>query len=130
MEYKAVKNTKKPGRPPSESVWVKDEAGNLLTNDKGEVAYRPATAEELKKKKSVPSKKRGRKAGRPNKEVISSEITSKSLLLKKTYKDLSAKELEKVKDIVTSMVESAREQEKKAIQSTIERLQSKLEKLD
>ena len=28
MEYKAVKNSNKPGRPPSGCVWVKDEEGN------------------------------------------------------------------------------------------------------
>lgn len=130
MEYKQVKNNKKPGRPPSGCVWVKDAEGNLTTNAKGEVAYRKATDADLKPKKKAAGKKRGRKPGSTKKDQIKSQIHSSALLLKKTYKDLSAKELEKIKDIVGSMVENAREQEKKAIQSTIEKLQTKLKKMD
>lgn len=130
MDYKQVKNSKKPGRPPSGCVWVKDDEGNLKTNSKGEVAYRTATAEDLKKKKK-PAGKRGRKPGSKNKTAqLKGNIENSALLLKKTYKDLSAKELERVKEIVSSMVDSAKEQEKKTIQSTIEKLQSKLKKLD
>lgn len=130
MEYKNVKNTSKPGRPPSGCVWVKDADGNLKTNDKGQVAYRPATAEDLKNKKKPAGKKRGRKPGRPAKTALKEKVDHSALLLKKTYKELSAKELEKIQDIVGSMVAAAREQEKKAIQSTIAKLQNKLEKLD
>jgi hypothetical protein len=130
MEYKQVKNSKKPGRPPSGCVWVKDAEGNLTTNAKGEVAYRPATAADLKPKKKVTGKKRGRKPGSKNKAQAKEPFHVSSLLLKKTYKDLSAKELEKIKDIVASMVDAAKEQEKKALQSTIEKLQTKLKKLD
>ncbi len=130
MEYKKVKNSKKPGRPPSGCVWVKDAEGNLTTNANGEVAYRPATAEDLKNKKKPAGKKRGRKAGSSKKEQLKSQVESSTLLLKKTYKELSAKELEKVKDIVSSMVASAKEQEKKALQISIEKLQNKLNKLD
>lgn len=130
MEYKKVKNTKKPGRPPSGCVWVKDADGNLTTNAKGEVAYRPVTGEDLKNKKKPAGKKRGRKAGASKKAQDKSQVESSLLLLKKTYKNLSSKELEKVKDIVSSMVDSAKEQEKKALQSTIDKLQTKLKKLD
>ena len=130
MEYKKVKNAKKPGRPPSGCVWVKDAEGNLATNSNGEVAYRPATAEDLKNKKKPAGKKRGRKPGASKKEQLKSQVENSALLLKKTYKELSAKELEKVKEIVSSMVSSAKEQEKKALQISIEKLQNKLNKLD
>lgn len=130
MDYKQVKNSKKPGRPPSGCVWVKDEKGNLTTNSKGEVAYRPATAADLKPKKKAAGKKRGRKPGSTKKTESKEHFHMSSLLLKKTYKDLSSKELEKIKEIVASMVDAAKEQEKKALQSTIEKLQTKLKKLN
>ncbi|MDF3127918.1 hypothetical protein P0Y35_01785 [Kiritimatiellaeota bacterium B1221] len=130
MEYKKVKNSKKPGRPPSGCVWVKDAEGNLTTNEAGEVAYRPATAEDLKNKKKPAGKKRGRKPGSKKETAIKSQVDTSALLLKKTYKELSAKELEKVKEIVSSMVSAAKEQEKKALQISIEKLQDKLSKLD
>lgn len=129
MEYKAVKNSKKPGRPPSGCVWVKDEEGNLKTNTKGEVAYRPATADDLKKKKKTSGKKRGRPSGSKKKGKSIGEYKVSDLFLKKTYKELSSKELERVKETVASMVESAKEQEKKALESSIERLQKKLKNL-
>lgn len=131
MEYKEVKNTQKPGRPPSGCVWVKDENGNLKTNAKGEVAYRKATAADLKKKKTSTKKKRGPKAKRGRKAAPTLDDAQKqALLLKKTYKDLSAKELEKVKGIVESMVEAAKDAEKRALEQAINKLQTKLEKLD
>ena len=131
MEYKKVKNSQKPGRPPSGTVWVKDENGNLTTNSKGEVAFRKATAADLEKKKAAaekrrrPNRKRGRKAA-----PELNESQKQALLLKKTYKDLSSKELEKVKSIVTSLVDSAKENEKRVLEKAINKLQTKLEKLD
>jgi hypothetical protein len=130
MEYKKVKNTQKPGRPPSGCVWVKDDDGNLMTNDKGEVAFRKATAADLKKKKPA-GKKRGPKAKRGRKAAPTlDEAQKQALLLKKTYKDLSSKELEKVKSIVESLVDSAKEAEKKSLEKAISKLQNKLENLD
>ena len=131
MEYKNVKNTQKPGRPPSGCVWVKNDEGNLVTNDKGEVAFRKATAEDLMKKKAASGKKRGPKGKRGRKAAPElSDDQKQALLLKKTYKDLSSKELEKVKGIVESLVESAKESEKRTLEKAIDKLQSKLEKLD
>lgn len=130
MEYKQVKNSKKPGRPPSGCVWEKDAEGNLTTNAKGEVAYRPATAADVKAKKKPAGKKRGRKPVSVKKAQLNSPLSNPSLLLKKTYKELSSKELERVKEIVASMVDSAKEQEKKALQTSIDKLQSKLKKLN
>ena len=130
MEYKKVKNKQKPGRPPSGCVWVKDEAGTLVTNAKGEVAFRKATAADLQKK-AAPGKKRGRKSGRGRKATpILNEAQKQALLLKKTYKDLSASELEKVQGIVESLVDAARDAEKRALESAINKLQTKLEKLN
>lgn len=132
MDYKKVKNSKKPGRPPSGCVWVKDNEGNLKTNSTGEVAYRPATAEDLlnKKKPTAKKGKRGPKPGSKNKKKTIGDYKVSDLFLKKTYKELTAKDLERVKETVASMVDSAKVQEKKAIQSSIEKLQNKLSKLD
>ncbi|MGA0334109.1 MAG: hypothetical protein ACO3N7_09265 [Kiritimatiellia bacterium] len=128
MEYKKVKNSKKPGRPPSGCVWVKDAEGNLTTNAKGEVAYRPATAEDAKKKKAPAGKKRGRKPGRA-KKAAAAPVDASALLLKKTYSELSSLELEKVISIASSLVEKAKEKERKTLESSIEKLQAKLKKL-
>jgi hypothetical protein len=131
MEYKKVKNSNKPGRPPSGCVWVKNEEGNLVTNSKGEVAYRPATAADQKKKKAVIGKKRGPKGKRGRKAApVLDEEQKQALLLKKTYKDLSSKELEKVQGIVESLVDAAKDAEKRALENAINKLQTKLEKLD
>jgi hypothetical protein len=127
MEYKKVKNSQKPGRPPSGYAWVKDENGKLVTNGKGEVAIREATAADKKKKKTTTKKKgtRGRKAAP---ELSASQ--KQALLLKKTYKDLSSKELEKVHEIVASLKGAAKDAEKRALEKAISKLQGKLEKLD
>ena len=132
MDYKSVKNPSKPGRPPSGCVWVKDEAGNLVTNDKGEVAYRKATAADKAKKK--PAKKaRGRKKtaarGRGRKAVSLGDDQKAAQLLKKTYKDLAADELAKIRGICDSLIESAKESERKQLEKQIGKLQNKLEKL-
>jgi|GEM_PF-1079149 len=134
MEYKAVKNSNKPGRPPSGCVWVKDDEGNLKVNDKGEVAFRPATPADLKKK-AAKKKTRGRKktAGRGRGRKAAAELSDdqkSALTLKKTYKDLSANELQKVKTIVESLMESAKENERKQLEKQIDKLQNKLQKLD
>lgn len=126
MEYKKVTNKQKPGRPPSGYVWVKDESGTLVTNSKGEFAYRKATAADKKKKAAAKKKStRGRKAA----PVISAS-QKQALLLKKTYKDLSSKELEKVHEIVVSLKDAAKDAEKRALEKAIEKLQTKLEKID
>lgn len=132
MEYKAVKNSSKPGRPPSGCVWVKDEKGNLTTNAKGEVAYRPATAEDIKqkaakkkpaRKKSTAKKTRGR--GRKAAPEITEDMKP-ALLLKKTYKDLSSEELEKIQGIVGSMIDNAKQAERDQIEKQIDKLKTKL----
>jgi hypothetical protein len=136
MEYKAVKNPNKPGRPPSGCVWVKDEEGNLKTNAKGEVAFRKATAEDLKNKKKTAKKKtakkkaagKGRGRGRKAAPAISDDLKP-ALLLKKTYKDLSSDELEKIQGIVGSMIDSAKKAEKEKIEKQIDKLKSKLSDL-
>jgi len=128
MEYKAVKNSSKPGRPPKDCVWVKDEQGNLKTNNKGEVAFRKATEADLKKKKKPAKKKTtGKRGGRGRKAapVISDDLKP-ALLLKKTYKDLTSDELEKVQGIVGSMVDSAKKAEREKIEKQIDKLKNKL----
>ncbi len=130
MEYKAVKNPNRPGRPPSGCVWAKDEAGNPITNKKGEFGYRPATPEDLKKKSTGPKKKRGPKkgAGRKAAPELGEELKP-ALLLKKTYKSLSSSELEKIQGIVTGLIDSAKETEKVAIEKEIAKLQGQLKGL-
>ena len=130
MEYKKIKNPKRPGRPPSECVWVKDAEGNLNFNENGEAAYRPATEEDLKNKKKPAGKKSARKPGRPRKATAAPQAEKPALLLKKTYRDLSANELERVVEIVSSMVDNAKEQEKKGLKASIEKLQNKLKNLE
>lgn len=126
MEYKKVKNKQKPGRPPSGCVWVKDDDGNLVTKGRDEVAYRKATAADVKKKTAAKKKSaRGRKAA----PVISAS-QKQALLLKKTYKELSSKELEKVHEIVVSLKDAAKDAEKRALESAISKLQTKLDKMD
>jgi len=130
MEYKAVKNPNRPGRPPSGCVWAKDDAGNPVTNKKGEFGYRPATAEELKKKSGGAKKKRGPKKGAGRKAAPElTEDLKPALLLKKTYKSLSSAELEKIKGIVGGLIDSAKEAEKATIQKKIEKLQGQLKGL-
>lgn len=130
METKKVKNPIKPGRPPRGCVWVKDKEGKLIVSPKGELAYRPETAADIKereaKKTAKPRKKRGRKKAAA---TTATGTDTSSLLLKKTYKELSSKELERVKEIVESMVDKARENEKKAIEKTIDKLQGRLKNL-
>jgi len=128
MEYKSVKNSSKPGRPPSGCVWVKDAEGNLKTNSKGEVAFRKATAADLKKKKKPAKKKTaGKRGGRGRKAapVISDDLKP-ALLLKKTYKDLTSDELEKIQGIVGSMIDSAKKAEREKIEKQINKLKNKL----
>lgn len=130
METKKVKNPIKPGRPPRGCVWIKDKEGKLIVSPKGELAYRPETAadraEREAKRASKPRKKRGRKKATATAAVRSD---TSSLLLKKTYKELSSKELERVKEIVESMVDKAKESEKNAIKKTIDKLQGRLKDL-
>lgn len=130
MEYKKIKNPIKPGRPPRGCVWVKDKEGKLIVSPKGELAYRPETAadrtERETKKASKPRKKRARKK---TTATATAATDKSSLLLKKTYKELSSKELEKVKEIVGSMVDKAKESEKDAIKKTIDKLQGRLKDL-
>lgn len=133
MEYKAVKNPNKPGRPPSGCVWVKDKQGNLVANDKGELAFRKKTAAEMKAK---PAKKktRGRPAakktrGRGRKAVTLASDPNAALTLKKTYKDLSVEDLGKIRGIVDSLMTSAKENERKQLEKQIDKLQGKLENL-
>ena len=130
MEYKAVKNPNRPGRPPSGCVWVKDAEGNPVTNKKGEFGYRPATADDLKKKTAGAKKKRGPKkgAGRKAAPELGEELKP-ALLLKKTYKSLSSAELEKIQGIVTGLIEAAKEAEKSAIEKEIAKLQGQLKGL-
>jgi hypothetical protein len=129
MEYKTVKNSNKPGRPPSNCVWIKDDEGKLKTNAKGQIAFRPKTEEELNAKKTVKKYKpkkgtRGRKAA----PALSDDQKS-ALLLKKTYKDLTAAELEKIKTIVEGLVDGAKEAERVKLEKQINKLQGKLSKL-
>ncbi len=129
MEFKKVKNPNKPGRPPSKCVWVKDEEGNIVTNPKGELAFRPATAADLKAKakkkaaKAAPAKKRGRK---PAVAVVEEVVADKSLLLKRTYKDLPVSDLLKIRDIVESLVEGAKQKELDRLQKEKEAIEKKL----
>jgi len=127
MDYKKVNNIGKPGRPPSGCVWAKDKDGKLVTNSKGEVGYRKATPADLKAKKAsrgTGRKKRGRKA-----KTVGQEVDKSLLLLKRTYKELSSAELEKVQAIAASMVDKAKDQEKRALEKTISKLKGRLDDL-
>lgn len=132
MQYKKVKNVNRPGRPPAGQEWVRDESGAMLTNDKGEFAYQPATGKSASKKKAskktAGKKKTGaKKAGRKAVEVTD-ELQS-ALLVKKTYAGLSSDALIKIRDIADSLIEKAKETEKNALEKAIQKLQNKLEKL-
>jgi len=121
IQYKAVKNPKFPGRPPSGCVWVKD-GDAIKTNAKGEVAYRKAKPGELKAKKG---KKKTTRKKRVAKEPEVSDVRA-VLLSKRAYNELTAGELEKVVAIASSKIEAAKSAEKAKLEKEIEKLQGKL----
>lgn len=130
MQFKAVKNPNRPGRPPGGSEWVKDADNNIITNDKGEFAFQPASATPKKKqgkragKKKTAAKGTGRKVAAELPENLKS-----TLLLKKTYKDFSSEELAKIRDIAAGLIDKAKQAEAAKLQKQIESLQGKLKKL-
>lgn len=151
MEFKTVKNPARPGRAPGGHEWVRDENNNIITNDKGEYAYQPATGAKKKaktpaktkaakgkraakktataKKKTAAKKKpAAKKAGRKAAPDMTGEMKS-ALLLKKTYKDLTSEELVKIRDITSGLIDKAKEAEVSVIEKQIAKLQGKLNKL-
>jgi hypothetical protein len=129
MEYKKVKNPTKPGRPPKGCAWVKDDDGKLIVSPKGELAFRPETAADRKEREAKKAKRPAKKRRRKNSTATAAKSESSALLLKKTYKELKSIELERVRDIVDSMVDKAKENEKKAIERSIDKLQGRLKKM-
>ena len=133
-KYKPVKNAQKPGRPPSGCVWVKDDSGNLKTNAKGEVGYRPATAADLAAKKAKaakmkPGRKPGRGPGRPRKVATADAPSNALLLSKRTYNDLSYSELQTIAEIVAGKLASKKATEQDRIQKEIAALKGQLSNL-
>jgi hypothetical protein len=126
IQYKAVKNSKYPGRPPSGCVWVKDGAA-IKTNEKGEVAYRKAKPSELKAKKSKAKARTPRKK-RAAKKAETSDVRS-VFLSKRAYNELTYEELEKVVAIASSKIEASKAAEKVKLEKQIEKLKGKLEGL-
>ena len=133
VKYKPVKNAQKPGRPPSGCVWVKDDAGNLKTNAKAEVGYRPATAADLaaKKKKAAkkPGRKPGRGPGRPRKVVAEASTSNEALLSKRTYNELSYSDPQTVAEIIAAKLASKKATEQDRIQKEISALKGQLSNL-
>lgn len=130
MQFKAVKNPNRPGRPPAGSEWVKDANNNIVTNDKGEFAYQPASAASPKKKakKSAKKKSGAKKSGRKVAAELPENLKP-ALLLKKTYKDFTSDELAKIRDIAAGLIDKAKQAEATKLQKQIETLQGKLKKL-
>ena len=145
MEFKTVKNPARPGRAPGGHEWVRDENNNIITNEKGEYAYQPASGSKTKavapakkkaakgkraaKKKAAAKKKpAAKKAGRKAAPDLTGELKS-AMLLKKTYKDLTSEELVKIRDITSGLIEKAKEAEVAVIEKQIAKLQGKLDKL-
>jgi hypothetical protein len=124
IQYKAVKNSKYPGRPPSGCVWVKD-GDAIKINSKGEVAYRKAKPSELKAKKSKARTPRNKRAA---KKTETSDVRS-VFLSKRAYNELTYEELEKVVAIASSKIEASKAAEKAKLEKQIEKLQGKLKDL-
>jgi len=131
-QYKEVKNPKYPGRLPTGFQWVKDEDGNIITNEQGHFAYTEAPASEAKPKKVRAAKapKAAKKAKKVKEEVAETSADLASvLLLKKTYAGLSYDALEKIRDITNGLMDKVKEAEKNALEKEISKLQEKLERL-
>ncbi len=134
MEFKQVKNPKRPGRAPAKCDWVRDADGNIQTNDKGEFAYRPLTDAELAAKDKKPKAKKAakksaaKKTGRKAAPELGEEQKA-ALLLKKTYRDLSSDELTKIKTIVGDLIDKAKDNEIAQLEKEIEAKKAKLAKL-
>ena len=124
IQYKAVKNSKYPGRPPSGCVWVKD-GDAIKTNAKGEVAYRKAKPDELKAKKT---KKKTTRKKQVVKEPTFNDVRA-VFLSKRAYNELTYEDLEKVVAIASSKIAAAKAAEKAKIEKQIEKLQGKLKGL-
>ncbi|MCH8512072.1 MAG: hypothetical protein LAT83_10530 [Kiritimatiellae bacterium] len=134
MEFKKVKNPKRPGRAPANCDWVRDAEGNIQTNDKGEFAFRKLTAAEIAAKAKKPKAKKtakktaAKKTGRKAAPELG-ESQKAALLLKKTYRDLTSDELTKIKNIAEDLIGKAKETEIAKLEKEIEAKQAKLAKL-
>ena len=140
MEYKTVTNPDRPGRPPANSAWVRDDDNNILRNDKGEFAFRPLTAAEIAEKAAGKKKSGGKKSaakkasakkgsGRKATPELAPEMKS-ALLLKKTYKDFSTEDLIKIRENLEDLISKAKDAEIQRIKKEIESRQSLLEQLE
>ncbi len=67
LNYKPVKNRNKPGRPPSGCIWAKDEEGQKIFNEQGELAYREPTPEEVAAKAAEKAAKAAKKSKKQEK---------------------------------------------------------------
>ncbi len=131
LNYKPVKNRNKPGRPPSGCIWAKDEEGQKIFNEQGELAYREPTPEEVAAKaaekaakaakKSKKQEKRGRKAAPQLPEDAQAALT-----LKRTYSALSYVELEKVSSIISGLMAKRKEMERARLEKELSDIQAKL----
>ncbi len=117
LNYKSIKNQDKPGRPPRGCIWAKDEEGQRIFNDQGEIAYREATQEEMEAKTAEKEAKVAKKQ---------SKGAESTLTLKGTYSTLSYTALEKVISIATDLMADRKNQERSRLEQELSDIQSKL----
>ena len=132
LNYKPVKNRNKPGRPPSGCIWAKDEEGQKIFNEQGELAYREATPEEIAAKAAEKvakankkSKKQVGKRGRKAAPQLSEDALA-ALTLKRTYSALSYVELEKVASIASGLMAKRKDLERARLEKELSDIQTKL----
>lgn len=126
-QYKAVKNVQRPGRPPGGCEWVKKD-GVAVTNDKGELAYQPKSAQSAK----PAAKKRGAKkktAGKKSRSSVGTEDSLAALTLKKTYASLPYESIVKINKITESLLDKAKEARKAELEKIIDRTKKELAEL-
>lgn len=128
IQYKPVKNSKYPGRPPNGCIWVR-KGNSIKTNDKGEVAYRKANPSELKEKKPKVKTSKKRIMKRKATPNIDSADVKAVFLSKRAYNELTYEELVKVVEIASSKIEASRATEKAKLEKQIEKLQKRVVQL-
>lgn len=124
IQYKDVKNPNKPGRAPAGCVWVKED-GQLLRNEQGQVAYRPMTATDKRRRGGKKSAKRPAKAAMPSEP----ELAPGQLLKKRTYQGLSFQQLEEVSGLVADLIERRRAAERERLEAELAAVKDKLKRI-
>ena len=131
LNYKPVKNQDKPGRPPSGCVWAKDEQGQKIFNEQGELAYRELTPEEVEAKAAEKAAKAAKKRKKQEKRARKAapklpEDSQAALTRKRTYSVLSYDELEKVASIVSELISKRKDMERVRLEKELSDIQAKL----